>query len=155
MTTSKQTLDKETLEFEARVEAQLKTRATLVGGTDWGVTLGKPRIYLRSRKDINVFVEYPDYPTGANEDLLGGPKLSVFVDEYSGQHANWYRAEWQKAVHSNRRALLALAILADGDARLAADLMESDGDLTDAMMDEAAHHSVNGRFAEARKALEV
>ena len=142
----------ETQEFEARVQTQLGERAALVGGKAWGVAKGKPRIYLPSRKDIKIFVEYPDYPTGADADLLGGPKLCVFVDE-CGQHANWYKAEREKAVRSNRRAFVALSILADGDAKLAADLMESDAVLTDAMIDESGSHSVNARFDEARKVL--
>ena len=142
-------------EFEARVEKQLKARAALVGGTDWGVAEGNPRIYLQSRRDAKVFFEFPDYPTGDQGDLLGGCALRVLIDE-CGQHPNWYRGQRAKMMEAHRREFIALCALHAGDEALARDLMDDehcDDEITDEMMDEAGGHLVNGRLAEARAVL--
>lgn len=83
--------------FEDQVQRQLEERADLVDGKPWGVAQGKPRIYLQSRRDAKVYVEFPDYPTGDETDLLGGAELKVFIEE-CGQHPNWYKAQRRKLV---------------------------------------------------------
>ncbi len=143
---------------ESTVQEQLEERAGLVGGKAWGVAQGKPRIYMQyARKDVKVFVGYPDHPTGCDEDQLGGPKLSVHIDD-CGQHPNWYAGQRAKIQACFHREFLALCILANGDPPLAWDLMDQDGDdleITGEVLDEAGGHSTNGRFAEAREVLNL
>ena len=137
--------------LERHAQHQLQKRADLVGGRALFMGSGEPRIYLPSRRDTAVYVSYPDFPTGS-DDLLGGPKLEVKIAE-CGQHAKWYEAEQRKALSKHRLAILALAILSDGDASLAHELIDDEPDLTDEIVDAAMQHSANGRFSEAREVL--
>lgn len=101
----------ETEVFEAKVREQLEERAAMVGGKPWGVAQGKPRIYLPSRRDTQVFIEFPGYPTGDEADLLGGPKLSVIIDDY-GQHTNWYKRRRAKVISDHAEIMDRLAHIA-------------------------------------------
>jgi hypothetical protein len=147
-------IDQETKEFEAQVQRQLEERAALVGGKAWGVAQGKPRIYLRSRRDVKVYVDYPDYPTGDSNDLLGGPALRVLINECD-QHSNWYASQREKLMRDHRGIFLALSIWSDGDPQLAAEIAEEGIDVDDATLDAVANHSANGRFIEARQLLSL
>ena len=142
------------IELFAATAQQLAARSSLIGGRPWGAAQGKPRIYMPSRRDCQVYFAFPDYPTGDEKDLLGGSCLKVFVDE-CGQHPNWYAAERKKLICSHYREGLALSALEQGDEDLARAIMDRDEDFDAAEVDAASGHMVNGRLAEARAALSL
>ena len=134
------------------VWAQLEKWAKFIGGCPWGADRGKPRIYMRSRKDIKIFFGFPDSPTGDESDLLGGATLVILIDE-CGQPPNWYAAQRRVMMRSQYRASLILAALHAGDEVLARDIADREGPVTAAESDAASGELLNGRIVEARTVL--
>jgi hypothetical protein len=141
MTTDEHSLDQAT-------QAQLTEAAKLVGGRPWGADRGKPRIYLRSARDRKVFFEFPDYPTGDVDDVLGGAKLSVSIDD-CGQHPNWYKGQRAKIIAGHACTAIALAVRSDID--LAEAILDCDGEFDEDELDSLWSHAANGRLAEMRE----
>ncbi|GMV72860.1 MAG: hypothetical protein AMXMBFR77_26970 [Phycisphaerales bacterium] len=134
------------------VKAQLDRWAEITGGSAWGADRGMPRIYFGSRRDVRAFFDFPDFPTGDSEDLLGGARANVYVED-CGQHENWYKSQRAKVRASLQRPGLALCALHAGAEDLAREIMADDGDLDGALIDEVSSHLANGRLAEAAEAF--
>lgn len=130
---------------------QLAEMAGLVSGRPWGADKGKPRIYLKSRKDMTVYFAFEDYPTGDDDDLLGGASLKVYIDD-CGQSPKWYASQKRIVIQNRMQHGLALAAWSAGDRQLAEDIMDAD-DFDGEQIDEASGHLANGRLAEARESL--
>lgn len=140
------------VELFAAVAQQLAALSSLVGGKPWGADKGKPRVYLATgRKDVKVYFEFPDFPTGDERDLLGGAAFKVFIDD-CGQHPNWYKSQREKLLRSHYRESLAIQAFAD-DQDLARAIMQREEPYTAAEVDDAGRHLANGRIAEARASL--
>ena len=111
---------------------------------------GKPRIYMKTRRDVTAFFYFPDYPSGDPDNLLGGAGLSVFIEECQ-QPAAWYTSQRQMIVESFYSE--GLAIEAWDYSRPLADKMMEYGEFTAAQVDEISGHLVNGRVVEASDAI--
>jgi hypothetical protein len=69
---------------------KLEAAAKVVKGKVWGVDIGKPRIYLFSRrKDARVFFDFPKH---AGDDL-GKPTLKCSLDDNGWHSGKWYSAQ--------------------------------------------------------------
>lgn len=134
----------ETIEQKAKNE--LKRLASLVGGKNWGVAQGKPRIYMPSRRDKKVYFDFPDYPNGDATAPLGGASAKNCIDE-CGQ------GEKQKTMRGLYRPGLAIAAAQAGDDELAQLIMDRDDDITADELGRASHELINGRVDEARRIL--
>ena len=125
---------------------QLNTIASIVGGKAWGADLGKPRIYLPSRRDMKVWIEYPD----ATADELGGGRLVVEIAP-CGQTDAWYASQRRMAMESRMQTVLAAAA-ARHDEDLAEAIMVAD-EMEPEQIDAIASHLANGRIDVARAAV--
>ncbi len=95
--------------IEAIWKSKLKELAELVGGKAWGADIGKPRIYLPAAKGRTVYVYFPDFPTGDDDEPFGGGVISVYIDA-CGQHPNWYHSQREREM--KRRVWVSLTICA-------------------------------------------
>jgi hypothetical protein len=125
---------------------QLNSIADLVGGKPWGADRGKPRVYLNSRRDTKIHIEFPD----ATADDLGGPRLVVHIDE-CGQTPAWYASQRRLAMEGKAQTVLAAAAWRH-DADLAEAIMVAD-EMQPEQIDAVASMLANGRIDEARDAV--
>lgn len=128
------------------MQQELSRIAAVIGGRAWGADLGKPRIYLPSRRDIKAWIEYPD----ATSDDLGGGRLVVEVAP-CGQTAAWYDSQHRIAMESRMQTMLA-ATAARHDEALADAIIVAD-EMTPEQIDAVASMLANGRLDEARAAI--
>lgn len=128
------------------MQQELSRIAGVVGGKPWGAELGKPRIYLPSRRDIKAWIEYPD----ATSDDLGGGRLVVEVAP-CGQTDAWYASQRRIAMESRMQTMLA-ATAARHDESLAEAIMVAD-EMSPEQIDAVASMLANGRIDEARAAI--
>jgi len=130
---------------QTTIQSELDRVAKIVGGSPWGADRGKPRIYLRSRRDVKVWLDYAD----ASEHDLGGARLDARVDD-CGQTEAWYASQRRKAIENNATVALAAMIARGGQHdELAEQVMDLDGELDD-RIDELAGLAANARYDEIR-----
>jgi len=140
-----------------KAEDKLNQIAEIIGGRPWGVDKLKPRVYMNGhRKDIKVFFEFPDAAydprNPADDDYLGGDKLSIFIDD-CGQHPNWYRGQREKIAKQYYPHMLAVAAIGCDEVDFAKTIMDDDEiEINAALLDEMSGHLINGRAAKAKAA---
>lgn len=137
------------------INEHLAALAAIVDAKPWGAAQFKPRLYLRSRKDITLFISFEDACyTSPDEEVtaifcLAGCKLHCFIDE-CGQSPKWYASQRRIAMENARPAFDAVmwALHTDNLAE-AEEIFENEIEITD----EIANHLINGRIDEARALL--
>lgn len=137
------------------ISEYLAKAAEIVGGKPWGLGLGRPRIYLDSRRDAKVFISFEDAAYGDAADEISatcglfGAKINCFIDD-CGQSPNWYKSQKAKLLKHARSAFDAVSWFEfTGNEEEAARIFEDEFVIDD----ETAGHMVNGREAEARQTL--
>lgn len=138
------------------IQERLEQIAELTSGKAWGLAQGKPRVYLRSRKDIKLFITFEDSAYSSPDQEcdnaitgLFGAKMNCFIDE-CGQSPKWYASQKQIAIDAARPAFNAVCWLEHFDnLEEATRIIENEIEITD----EAANHMINGRHQEAKAAI--
>jgi hypothetical protein len=139
------------------IRERLNTFAEITGGRAWGLEQGKPRVYLPSRRDIKLYIQFDDcaYHDPDQEETdastIGGCSLHCYINS-CGQSSKWYASQKAQAIAGARSALDA-AIWYDhtGDEETARRFVDEGLQLSDA----AAHELANGRIDEARAIMGI
>jgi len=137
-------------ECAKNAKTQLNQAAKLIGGKPRGLERGAPQIYMKVRRDITVYYSFPDFPTGDADDLLGGAKLCVYIDD-CGQAPKWYASQKAIVRRNQYGRSLALSALRAGMKTLALELVHSDCRFTERDADAIAHAIDNDHADEARE----
>lgn len=137
------------------IKEKLDQLASVAGGRAWGASLGKPRVYLPSRKDISLYISFEDsaYSDHLDEcsEVVGiwGEKINCYIND-CGQSPAWYASQRRLAIDGARPAFYAVMWMNATDNEDEARRIAG-GEL--GLSDEAVKHLINGRIDDARAAL--